>query len=559
MSTTTTISVENASTGLDVGGGHESSSAPDQDRLKSYSRIKLALAGQLRVLRDIVKKHGNERRERQCAELQVKLAEDRFTLAVVGQFKRGKSSLLNAIIGRELLPTGVLPLTSAITVLKFGPRERLVIEREGSPFLDTVPLDRLADYVTERGNPSNRLRVKTASVEVPLPFLRRGLEFVDTPGVGSTITANTATTDAFLPACDAVLLVTSVESPFTSVETEFLQAIRESVHKIFFVVNKTDLLAGHECREVLEFVTQTIREQTDTPDVRLFPVSCRLGLAAKREHDDLAYARSGLKILEEALAQFLSDEKTATFLAAVVDQALRILEAQAAEMHTRGSSAVQGQPANDVLPMPDLDDVRQRIISLRDEIRGLPTAAPIAEAVPQPMVESLPAPLEVVPAETDLTRDLRTRGCPVCDHLRKWPTTSFGTNSTRSHPTIRLRNSSPPNSASVRCTSGKWKRCRHRSARRSATRGSLNSSRGGCPRVPARSCPPSPSARCSAIRATAASAECSVMRSSITCNGWPSSSVNPTAAKHTLVPKARACVISRCCVLRWTTRRRDSC
>jgi predicted GTPase len=306
--------------------------APDAERLKTYSRLKLSLASQLRALRGVLKQRGHERHERQCAELQVKLAEDRFTLAVVGQFKRGKSSLLNAVIGREVLPTGVLPLTSAITVLKFGPQERLVIEREGLRFPVIEPLECLADYVTERGNPGNRKQVITAAVEVPLPFLRRGLEFVDTPGVGSAIVANTTTTYAFLPQCDAVLFVTSVDSPFTSVEIEFLRAIRQHVRKIFFIVNKTDLLGDHERRELLEFVANTIREHMGTDAVRVFPLSCKLGVAAKTSGDALAYARSGLKALEEELGLFLADEKSVTFLAAIVDRALRLADAEASEV-----------------------------------------------------------------------------------------------------------------------------------------------------------------------------------------------------------------------------------
>jgi hypothetical protein len=299
--------------------------APDAEQLKTYSRLKLSLASQLRALRGVLKQGGHERRERQCAELQVKLAEDRFTLAVVGQFKRGKSLLLNAVIGREVVPTGVLPLTSAITVLKFGPQERLVIERDGLRFPEIEPLERLAEYVTEPRNPGNRKKVKTAAVEVPLPFLRRGLEFVDTPGVGSAIVANTATTYAFLPQCDVVLFVTSVE-------LEFLRAIRQHVRKIFFVVNKTDLLGGHERRELLEFVANTIREHMGTDAVRVFPLSCKLGVAAKTSGDTLAYIRSGLKALEEELGRFLSDEKSATFLAAIVDRALRLADAEASEV-----------------------------------------------------------------------------------------------------------------------------------------------------------------------------------------------------------------------------------
>jgi len=337
--------------------------APDHEKLKDYSRIKLSLASQLRLFRDVLKKRESQHRDGQCEELMVKLAEDRFTLAVLGQFKRGKSSLMNAIIGRELLPTGVLPLTSAITVLRFGPKERLVVEREGLQWPEIAPVSQIEDYVTERGNPGNCKRVTVATVEVPLPFLRRGLEFVDTPGVGSAITANTATTYAFIPRCDAVLFVTSVDSPFTSVELEFLKEIRQHVHKIFFIVNKIDLLAERERREVLEFVAKTIREQMGTDDVRMFPVSCKLALASKVEHDLLAYQRSGLKPLEETLSRFLSEEKTATFLAAVVERANRLVDAEAGEIEL-------AKPAKDLAQTA----LRQRLDKIHQQWRQLDAA-----------------------------------------------------------------------------------------------------------------------------------------------------------------------------------------
>jgi len=286
------------------------------DRIKGYHRRKLALAGQLRLLRNAAKQAGDESNDRLCAELMIKLAEDRFTLAVLGQFKRGKSSLINAIIGRELLPTGVLPITSAITIVKFGPRDRLLIEREELQWPEDVPLAQLADYVTEHGNPGNRKKIKTATVEVPVPFLRPGLEFADTPGVGSAIVANTATTQAFLPHCDAVLFVTSIETPLTAGELAFLREIRQHVHKIFFVVNKIDLLAEPDQREVLQFIARTLREQMHTDDLRIFPLSCNRALAG--QHD------SGVPALQEELSRFLSVEKTATFLAAIARRMARL-------------------------------------------------------------------------------------------------------------------------------------------------------------------------------------------------------------------------------------------
>lgn len=119
---------------------------------------------------------------------------------------------LNAIIGRALLPTGILPLTAAITILRFGPAERLLVSRVSWSFDGEAPVSALPDYVTETGNPGNQKQIKAVYVEFPSPFLRRGLEFVDTPGIGSAIEANAATTYAYIPQCDAVLFVTFAAS-----------------------------------------------------------------------------------------------------------------------------------------------------------------------------------------------------------------------------------------------------------------------------------------------------------------------------------------------------------
>ncbi len=195
----------------------------DAPTLQRYIKDKLSVTHQVRLLENLFHARHSEERASQCHELMVKLAEDRFTLAVVGQFKRGKSSLMNALIGRELLPTGVLPLTSAITILRFGPREQIVISWQHSDFQREEPISALADYVTEQGNPGNRKKVRAVYVEAASPFLRRGLEFVDTPGIGSAIEANTATTCAFIPKCDAVVFVTGVDAPMTEVESDFLR------------------------------------------------------------------------------------------------------------------------------------------------------------------------------------------------------------------------------------------------------------------------------------------------------------------------------------------------
>lgn len=423
---------------LDDSGQHKSGIEiiPDLQNLRSYAQIKLALGELLRVTHQGFITLGRKEAENQCQELLIKLAEDRFTLAVLGQFKRGKSSLMNAIVGEELLPTGVLPLTSAITILRYGPNERLIIEKEKSSFPLELTVASLADYVTEKGNPQNQKGVKAAYLELPVPFLRYGLEFVDTPGVGSAITANTETTYNFLPACDAALFVTSVDTPITTVELEFLNTIKEYVHKIFFIVNKIDLVADEEKKEILDFVAHTIRSGTGLQIDKVFAVSCQTAIAGRKTGKSELYERSGLKTLEDALSLFLTEEKSETFLAAVAQKAERIINTE----KTNGSftekylqertetilaekvRSIHEKPHDAALVITKagtkFSDFYRYIVTKEaktstDFYMGTPVnPTGVQKGVTVDTLQSKEPAKEI-----DLQADLQVRGCPVCEHI----------------------------------------------------------------------------------------------------------------------------------------------
>jgi GTPase SAR1 family protein len=128
--------------------------------LATYERHKHEIAQILREVHAAAYQTKNEGVERAIGELTNKLASDRFYLTVVGQFSRGKSTLMNAILGKEYLPSGIVPTTSAITAVSYGSREKVVLRRSDTNLTSEIEIRDLADFVTERINPGNRERIE---------------------------------------------------------------------------------------------------------------------------------------------------------------------------------------------------------------------------------------------------------------------------------------------------------------------------------------------------------------------------------------------------------------
>jgi GTP-binding protein EngB required for normal cell division len=260
--------------------------------------------------------------------LRQRLATDRFQLAVLGQFKRGKSTLLNALLGADALPTGVVPVTAIPTFLQSAPRPRLRVTfaagRVEESEADRPPMlrERLSAFVTEGGNPRNLLGVARVEVFLPSELLARGVVLIDTPGVGSTFRHNTVTATDLLAECDAALFVVSPDPPITEVEVQFLARVRQTVARVIVVLNKIDTLEPDERATVAAFLRDVLAEQagldTATP---IFCLSSRNGLRARLAGDTDALEASGLAQLETHLTQFLAQEKQVTLCVAVARKA----------------------------------------------------------------------------------------------------------------------------------------------------------------------------------------------------------------------------------------------
>jgi len=292
--------------------------------LKKYERAKFELAELVRSVAVFAKDRPRQDQER-LQELFVRLAEDRFNLVVVGRFSRGKTSLMNAILGTDRLPIGIVPLTSVITSVAYGSREQVIVHYQDHQLTSEVPLDVLPEYVTQRHNPGNVRRVRTAEVRLPVEILRRGFYFIDTPGLGSPIPENTQTTETFLPEADALLLVTGYESPLSKEERRVLCAASSSARRVYVVLNKQDTVSAAERDEVLRYTRERLTAWFDRNAPPVFSVSARDGLIAKRSRNAALLAASGLPELEAELVRFLLADKSGEFLLRLCDRVMDLL------------------------------------------------------------------------------------------------------------------------------------------------------------------------------------------------------------------------------------------
>jgi len=298
-------------------------------------------------------------------KLRKRALEGQFNLAILGQFKRGKSTLLNALLGEEVLPTAVLPLTAIPTFIHAGEQFQATAhfedgrppeQGEGGGLAEVRSF--LSRCVTEQGNPENRLGLSYVELAHPAPLLRGGVVLIDTPGIGSTFLHNTELTLNFLPQCDAALFIVSADPPITEVELEFLKAARNKIGRIFFVLNKVDYLADEERAEAAGFLRQVLAQQAGVPaDTPIYLASARQGLQARLTEDEEGWRASGMVEIEKRLIRFLAEEKGSALREAIAGKTTDIL----AEVGMRLELALRS------LQLP-LEELQQRLGVFEEKI-----------------------------------------------------------------------------------------------------------------------------------------------------------------------------------------------
>jgi len=289
-------------------------------------------ASRLSRLAELAQELGSDPVAEEALELAARVSEGRFYVACVGQFKRGKSTLLNALVGHEAVPTGFVPVTAVPTVIRFGDRLHARIRMRDGSWQDIV-MSALKEFVTEELNPENKKGVDGAEVFVPSPLLSSGMCFVDTPGLGSVFTGNTATTQAFIPHIDAALVVVGADPPIAGEELTLVEAVGKQVQDLILVINKADRTSDPERAAAAKFTRGILERRLHRTMGEVFEVS-----AAERMED-----RGPLRDWEKLLASLhnLVDDSGANLVRAACDRGLQRLSEQLIAVINEDRDALQ--------------------------------------------------------------------------------------------------------------------------------------------------------------------------------------------------------------------------
>ena len=229
-----------------------------------------------------------------------RVSEGRFYVACIGQFKRGKSSVLNALVGDSVLPTGVVPVTTVPTIVRHGPHAaaRVRFQAAAGGWTD-IPVKTVDEYVSEEKNPENAKHVAALEIFVPSSLLATGMCFVDTPGLGSVFTGNTAATQAFIPHIDAALVVIGADPPLAGEELALVEAVAQRVQDLIFTVNKADRTTDAERAAAVAFARRQLEKRLQHSVGPLFEVSAAEQLGHRGSGRDWDKLVAALKLLVE--------------------------------------------------------------------------------------------------------------------------------------------------------------------------------------------------------------------------------------------------------------------
>jgi hypothetical protein len=295
-----------------------------------------------------------------------RLNNPRVRVLVVGEFKQGKSMLVNALVNAPICPIDDDISTSVPTVVRYARHPSATLVRGAWGDADEreeryqVPIEQLVKHVSEAGNPGNHAGLKYAEAGIPRDILADGLELVDTPGVGGLGSVQGAATMAMLPSADAILLVSDAAAEYSRPELEFLRQAAQVCPNVACVLTKIDLYPRWQW--IFELDRRHLR--TAGIDAAVLPVSSILRLHALQGRDQALNAESGFPALVTFLRERVLGQSERLANRAAANDVVTITAQLASSM--RAELAACEDPEQAARLVAELEQARQRADDLRD-------------------------------------------------------------------------------------------------------------------------------------------------------------------------------------------------
>ena len=293
-----------------------------------YLKAKSILLSMLAKGQTLSEKLGFPTTAGRFSEMREGVENRQLTIVTVGEMRRGKSSMLNALLGeKNLFPVDISVCTNVVTIVRYGESEQIeaVLTRydaEGNAehYTETITRDEIVNYVSEKGNPNNHKNVDLLQISIPNPLLKNGVVFVDTPGVGSLNIAHAEVTLGFLSNADLLLFTTDAVNGMTKAEITFLKQSYEHCKNILFPVTKMDLNMDYQAimEDNRQKIAQTLAIKPD--DISMMPINSSAKLRYLDTGNELFYNLSNYKAFENLIFSTIAQKRSEIILLPFVDQ-----------------------------------------------------------------------------------------------------------------------------------------------------------------------------------------------------------------------------------------------
>ncbi len=234
-----------------------------------------------------------------------------LSIAVLGRFKAGKSSFLNHLIGREVLPVGVVPVTSVVTDVGYGAKDAASVRFDDRREIE-IPLHDLRLYIAEAENQLNRKHVEVVSVRLAALSRWPGLRFIDTPGLESAFAHNTEASIGWAPNVDIALVAIGVDPPLSAQDIALIEMLFKYTPRVAVLLTKADVLDDQQRGEVIDFVRGQLAARFKQT-IPIYPYSTRPGFEnLKLDLEDSLLKQVAMDVASQRRA--ISNQKIATLL-----------------------------------------------------------------------------------------------------------------------------------------------------------------------------------------------------------------------------------------------------